>query len=217
MLLLGAGAILLALLAYALQPLLSGPDLPVLDVGKDFPVRDARNEEAGLCPWRQPDADRTRFFPGSSGIRDETLILTRQRATIARLLGRQPTGQENAIQIHRVLRHDPTGDQVMGIIVTRCVAGESGVMELVLAVDLQERVRGARIQRLREPDTVARELQSAGFLGAFQSKTLVSQWKVGSDFPAVSKPARRSADALLDGARTALILLHVGEQITAHH
>ena len=98
------------LLAYALQPLLSGPELPVLDVGKDFPVRDARNDEAGLCPWRQPDADRTRFFPGSSGIRDETLILTRQRAAIARLLGRQPTGQENAIQIHRVLRAGPVGE-----------------------------------------------------------------------------------------------------------
>ena len=90
-------------------------------------------------------------------------------------------------------------------------------MELVLAVDLQERVQGARIQRLREPDSVAHELQSARFLGAFQGKTLASQWKVGSDFPAVSTPARRSADALLDGARTALILLHVGEQITAHH
>ena len=220
MTLLGAAAILLALLAYALPPLLSGPDLPVLDVGKDFPVRDARNEEAGLCPWRQPDADRTRFFPGTSGIRDETLILTRQRAAIARLLGRQPTGQENAIQIHRILRvlqRGSTGEKVAGTIITRCVAGESGVMELVLAVDLQERVRGARIQRLREPDGVAHDLQSAGFLSAFQSKTLASPWKVGSDFPAVSKPARRSADALLDGARTALILLHVGEQITAHH
>ena len=48
---------------------------------------------------RRPDA----LFPGSSGIRDETLILTRQRAAIAHLLGRQPTGQENAIQIHRIL------------------------------------------------------------------------------------------------------------------
>jgi hypothetical protein len=213
----GVGAILLVLLAYALPPLLSGPELPFLDVGKDFPARNPQDDEAGLCPWRQPDADRTRFFPGSSGVRDETLILTRQRAAIARLLGRQATGQENAIQIHRVLRRARTGEQVVGTIVTRCVSGESGVMELVLAVDLQERVRGARIQRLREPDAVAHELQSSRFLGAFQGKTLAAQWKTSSDFPAVSAPARLSADALLDGARTALILLHIGERITDHH
>lgn len=213
----GVGAILLVLLAYALFPLLSGPELPVLDVGKDFPVRNPRDEEAGLCPWRQSDADRARFFPTSNGVRDETLILTRQRATIARLLGRQATGQENAIQVHRVLRRTPTGEQIVGTIVTRCVAGESGVMELVLAVDLQERVRGARIQRLREPDAVAHELQSSRFLGAFRDRTLAAQWKTGNDFPAVSASARLSADALLDGARTALILLHIGEQTNAHH
>ena len=222
-----------------------------LDVGKDFPIRDARNEESGLCPWRQPEADLRRFFPevpvASADWKDATLILTHERSLLAHLLGREPTAQENALQIHRLYMHG----RLKGIIVTRCIAGESGLIELVLAVEAEEtegigaerlppfgtkgkmvqgvarvrsapllsgrssrigKVRGARLQRLREPDSCARILQSPQFLGAFRGNTASSKWILGQDIPDVATEAKPSARAIVDGARAALVLVSVGEQ-----
>ncbi len=215
--------------------LLAGPDVAVLDVGRDFPIRDvSKEDEYVVCPWRQPDADIARFFPHPAkavSIDEETLVFTRQRTMLAKLLGRAPTGAENALQIHRVLfrpstgADSKTGGTPVGAIVTRYVRGESGVIELVLAVDAREQVTGARIQRLREPDSVARELESEGFLRAFRGKTYVSAWTLnpGASSAAdgtvstasVSSTSQVSAQAVLEGARVALILLHVGEQTLA--
>jgi len=95
----------------------------------------------------------------------------------------------------------------------------SGVIELVLAVGADGKVLGANIQRLREPDEVANSLRSPAFLGAFRGKTARSDWQFSKDFTPVSEAARPSATALLDGARTALILLDTGDTATdkAHH
>ena len=206
------GLALIGIAAFASWRLSAPDNLPVLDVGKDFPARNPRDDESGLCPWRQPEADRKRFFPDATAEREDTLVLSRERAQTAKWLGRQPTGQENAIQIHRLVRRRGEQEEVVGTIVTRCVAGESGVIELVLAVDVDGRVRGARLQRLREPESVARELQSNRFLSAFNGKTWQSDWKAATQNSRISEAAKPSATSLLDGARTALILLRVGEQ-----
>lgn len=211
-----AGLALCAISAALLQPLFSSPDVPTLDIGKDFPARNARDEEAGLCPWRNPEADRKHFFAAATYTREETLILSRQRSLIARQLGRQPTGQENALQIHRCLWHDAAGEHLAGTILTRCVSGESGLIELVLAVDKLGRIRGARLQRLREPDAVARELQAARFLNALKGKTFASNWKADRNLTAVSAAAQVSAAALVEGVRSAMILLQAGEQLNKH-
>jgi hypothetical protein len=99
--------------------------------------------------------------------------------------------------------------------VTRRVRGESGVIELVLAVDDAGNVLGAKLQRLREPDDVARQLQSDAFLGAFRGKTARSDWQLGKAFPSVSAAARSSAAALLDGTHTVLVLLDVGSRLAS--
>ena len=240
----------------------AAPDVPTLIVGRDFPLRDARTEaQYVVCPWRQPDADIARFFPAvakSAVIRDETLVYTRQRLLLTRLLGRAPTGAENALLIHRILlrprvngraavpassaasgngqqqasgHNDANivdGETSVGVIMTRYVRGASGVIELVLAVDARERVIGASIQRLREPDDVARDLQSTRFLEAFRGKTYASAWTpapsaivastVSGADAAIggSNTFHVSANAILDEAHTALVLLHVGEQNLAH-
>lgn len=225
----------------------SAAERNALDVVKDFPIRDPRNEESGLCPWRQPEADRQRFFPeypaASIVWRDSTLILTHDRPLLARLLGREPTAQENALQIHRLRAPSliapgsdsqtatqnlnqasnskqafkESGERTAGIVITRCIPGESGLIELVLALDVDaegkaSKVRGARLQRLREPDEVAQSLQSARFLGAFRGKDSRSLWELGKDIPEVPEAAKPSARAILEGTRAALILLSVGEQ-----
>jgi len=166
----------------------------------------------GLCPWREPESDRRHFFPASTDVREETLILSGKRTEVARQLGRSATGEENVLKVYRILNHD----QVLGSVVARRVRGESGVIELLLAVGTDGRIVGAKLQRLREPEDVAHVLQSASWLGAFTGKDRTSAWQLGGDIPEVPPAARTSAAAVLDAARTLIILLGVADSSGTH-
>ncbi len=161
----------------------------------------------GLCPWRNPDRDRHAFFPTATGVREENLILSGRRPETARKLGRPSTGEENALKVYRILHHD----RVLGTVAARRVRGESGVIELLLAVGADGRIAGARLQRLREPDDVTRSLQSSAWLGAFAGKKEDSSWRLGAEIPDVIPAARSSAAAILDAAHTLLVLLAVAD------
>lgn len=165
------------------------------------------NTSVGLCPWRDEDRDRRQFFPTATDVRDETLILSGKRLEVARRLGRRSTAEENALKVYRILRHN----QVLGSVVARRVRGESGVIELLLAVGAKGDIVGARLQRLREPELVAQSLQSEPWLGAFVGKNRASSWRLGTDIPSVPPAARSSAEAILDAAHTLLVLLSVAD------
>lgn len=182
----------------------SSEDLPTVDVASSIVTQ--KDEQAGLCPWRDPDGDRKRFFFGSTGYVDELAALSGQRQELQRLLGRPLTGEDNAVRIHRIL----AGQTPAGAIVARRVRGESGVIELVLAVGQDGKVVGAKLQRLREPDAVAAALQSPAWLGAFRGKTADSAWRLGQAVPNVPAEARSSAEAILDGAHSILVMLAIG-------
>ncbi len=160
---------------------------------------------AGLCPWRSPDEDRKRYFPTAVSSRDETLILSRQRLELQRRMGRKPAADDNALIVHRIL--DATGSP--GVVVTRRVRGECGLIELVLAADADGRLIGAKIQRNRELESTAAALKSPEWLGAFRGKDSRSAWRLGLDIPAVPSGAQPSAQAIVDEARTVLIMLDV--------
>src|SRR5258708_1895596 len=106
----------------------SGADLPLVDASADR-LTAKYEASAGLCPWRDPDGDLKQFFPTATGHQEETLVLSRERQALGRRLGRTPTGEENALQIHRISQ----GTTPLGVIVARRVHGESGLIELVLA------------------------------------------------------------------------------------
>ncbi len=205
-----AGAALLIAAAYWAVPQFSAKsDIPLLDAtSARSETQIAQEESISLCPWRDPNGDRKRFFPAATGSRDENYLLTRFRQESGQRLGRTPTGEENILRVHRLTQ----GAQSPGLIITQRLRGESGVIELVLAVANDGSVVGARLQRLREPDNVANALQSPAFLGAFRGKTSRSLWRLGTDIPDVPAAARPSAEAILDKARASLILLDVGSQ-----
>lgn len=193
-------------------------DIPLLDatpeaVAKRFAEfeTNADANDAGLCPWRDPERDLKQFFPHATGYRDEMLILSRNRGELEKRLGRAPTGEETAFKLHRILE----GERPVGTILTRRMRGESGVLELVLAVDNNRRVVGAKVQRLREPDDVASALRSPSWLRAWHGKTAQDTWQSGKDVPSVPAIAEPSARALLEGAHTALLLLDVGVNAAA--
>jgi hypothetical protein len=64
-----------------------------------------------------------------------------------------------------------------------------------------------RLQRLREPESVASVLQNSDWQHSFEGKSAASVWQIGRDLPDVPVEARTSAQALAEGARSLLILL----------
>lgn len=175
-------------------------------------------EASPLCPWREPDVDLQQFFPTATRRESETRILSGHRLELAQRLGRAPTGDENALRLYRVYRETTP----LGTILNRRVKGAYGAIELVLAVDTNHLVRGVRLQRLREPEAIARVLQNSGWLDSFCGKGADAPWQLGRDIPDVPADARLSTQAVVEGTRTALILLATADEdplvrSTNHH
>ena len=160
-------------------------------------------QAAPLCPWREPVSDLQRFFPNATRYEPETRILSGQRLELAERLGRVPTGDENALHIYRCYEERSP----LGAVLTRRVKGAYGAIELVLAVGTNGHVCGLRLQRLREPEPIAAALQNPDWLRSFDGQRSDSSWNLGRDIPDVVPEARASAEAIVDGVRSLLILL----------
>lgn len=174
-------------------------------------------EPAPLCPWREPEFDLQRFFPGATRWQTETRILSGQRVELAGRLGRQPYAEELSIQLHRIFHHA----EEVGRILTRRVSGEHGSIELVLAVAPDGAVRGLRVQRWREPESVRKVLASPAWQEAFVGKRADDAFRPGEDLPSVPAEARKSAIAIAEGARSLLVLGDCAERASSvaspHH
>jgi hypothetical protein len=160
-------------------------------------------QAAPLCPWREPESDLKQFFPGATRYETETRILSGLRVELAGRLGRVPTGEENALHVYRIFQDK----LALGTVLTRRVKGDYGAIELVLAVDPEGRVRGLRLQRLREPEPISGALQNPDWLRSFEGRNADSSWKMGGDISEVSAAAHASAEAIVEGTRSLLILL----------
>src|SRR5512138_3663688 len=84
---------------------------------------------APMCPWRDPEADLPKLFPGASRYDPQTHILSGMRLELALRLGRPPGADENALQVYNIYRLD----RMQGQVVTRRVKGSYGAIELVIA------------------------------------------------------------------------------------
>src|SRR6185503_11475850 len=99
---------------------------------------------------------------------------------------------ENLLPVYRI--YGETG--AVGAVLTRRVKGTHGAIEVVIATDLRDQVCGLRLQRLREPEGVARALENPEWLRSFHGKTAGSGWDLGRDIPEVPPEARASAAAI---------------------
>jgi hypothetical protein len=151
------------------------------------------------------------FFPAATRYETETRILSGMRAELEKRLGRTATGDENALRVYRVFENGA----LSGFVLTRRIKGEHGLIELVLAADPQRRVKGLRLQRLREPGTAVRILQDPAWRGSFVGKGEHSSWRLGEDIPGVLPEARSSAEAIVEGTRSLLVLLNISDQAGA--
>ena len=176
-------------------------------------------EAAPLCPWREPETDLKAFFPNATRYQQETRILSGQRPELGQRLGRALTGDENALHLYRVFEQETK----LGTITTKRVKGEFGAIELVLATDPREQVYGLRVQRMREPESVASALTNPQWQRSFIGLNSESSLKMGDDIAAVPDEASASARAVVDGAKSLVILLAAADQsqspgvIAGHH
>jgi hypothetical protein len=208
----GALALLLAVVAFRIRES-SSSEPP-------FEPKTKPPQAAPLCPWRDPVNDLKRFFPNATRYEPETRILSGQRPELAERLGRVPTGDENALHIHCCFEEQTP----LGSVLTRRVKGAYGSIELVLAVGTNGHARGLRLQRLREPEPIAAALQNPDWLRSFDGQYCDGSWKLGRDIPNVVPDARASAEAIVDGVRSLLVLLATSDEsharspvATGHH
>jgi hypothetical protein len=151
-----------------------------------------------VCPWRSPEADMRRFYPGTHGYHSERLSLSSHVLALTRRLGRRPASGELSLDRYAI---EP-GAQ--GRVLIRRVSGEYGAIELLLALDGAGRVRGMHLQRLREP--VARYLESPAWESRFAGRRAADLPPASADLNGVPSAARVSAAAVAEGVRTLLIL-----------
>lgn len=162
---------------------------------------------AQMCPWRNPERDRRILFPQATRHEAHTAILTHLRVQLKEQLGHWPTADDNPLYVYRVFAHK----RPLGSIAARRVKGRYGAIEIVLGVDTQGVVRGVLIQRLREPQQIESALLSSSWLSAFRGKTMQSDWQFKSHLASVPAEARPSAQAVVEGARSLLILMNAAE------
>jgi hypothetical protein len=159
-----------------------------------------------MCPWREPQVDMKRFFPGATHFRYETSAFSNKLSNVRKRLGRWPTADEHPLYWHRVYGKK----QPLGAILTKRVKGEYGAIEIVLAIQ-DNKVAGMRIQRMREPQSIAQTLNSANWQRSFVGKTSRNGWQLGKDVPSVQPEARNSAQAVIEAVRTLLVLHEISE------
>jgi hypothetical protein len=188
---------------------LSSPnsDLQVADLD---PER-AKKGGPAMCPWREPEKDMQAFFPGATGYTTGLAVFTGRRLNVERRLGpsyRVETTALNAYHVHR-------GTVPAGMVVVRRSTGPHGAIEVVVALDEKKRIAGVRIQRQREPDSVAAAL-SAKWLRSFDGKDASSAFKPGEDIAAVPSEAAPAATAVANAVRACLVEIDES-QLSARH
>ncbi len=164
---------------------------------------------APMCPWRNPEADLPKLFPEASRYDLDTRILSGMRPELARRLGRFPTADENALQVYRI--YSP--DRMQGEVVTRRVKGSYGAIELVIAADEHGRFKNVLIQRVREPQALSDALLGANWTQWLGGKTAESSWDCERLLANLDPKARPSAEAVIAGVRSSIILLAASAQM----
>lgn len=165
-----------------------------------------------MCPWREPEGDIRRYYPGALGYRTEPRILSAERVELARRLGRFPSAAEHAVYLHRVRKNGSAA----GTVLVRRVKGPYGAIEVIAALDNRGRVLGVRLQRHREPASIAGVLTSPEWLGAFKGRTAGDSmdqdaWIPGRGLPAVPQEAQATASSAAEAVRSMLVLYDLAE------
>ena len=122
---------------------------------------------ADVCVWRDPEKTMTQLFPEARDYKTvDRKIPAATRARIERRLGRQLEAGEAENWTYYTLIG--AKGAVLGSVIADAEKGDYGVIEIVLGLEPDGRVRGVYIQRSRERKS--KELSAPAFLAQFSGK-----------------------------------------------
>jgi Na+-translocating ferredoxin:NAD+ oxidoreductase RnfG subunit len=132
---------------------------------------------ADVCVWRNPERTMTKIFPEAGDYKTITKIITNeQKENIEKRLQDKLTPGESKDWIYYEITGAKT--ETLGYIIADAEKGEYGVIEMVMGITPDGKVKGIYIQRSMERD---KEFKSKGFLEQFIGKTTSDTFKIGSD------------------------------------
>jgi hypothetical protein len=160
-----------------------------------------RDVFAAICVWRKPDADIKLYFPGAESYRTDLKPVGARRAAIERAIGARLDPDEGDFKFYRIL----DGSRTAGTVLTHLGKGRYGAIEVVIALDPSGAVKGVRLQVVREPNGIKRQLTGDGFLGQFIGKRTGDPIQVGRDIRPVPG-ADQSSETVAFSVRKMLVI-----------
>ena len=160
-----------------------------------------RAARAAICVWRKPDADIRTFFPGAESYRTDLRLVGSRRAAIERGIGARLDPDESDFKFYHIL----AGSRRVGTVLTHLGKGRYGAIEVVVALDPAGTVKGVRLQVIREPNDIKRQLTSQSFLGQFTGKRAGDPVQVGRDIRPVPG-ADESSETIAFSVRKMLVV-----------
>ena len=161
-------------------------------------------EAATPCPWREAETDTTNWFPGATKYSIRDLVLSGKRLQLQERLGRPLLPEEMALHCYPVL----SNDLQIGTVLTRRLKGEHGAIEIALALDMDERIRHFKIQRIREPSETLEALGRCHLEAELKNKSFAD--RIVFNCPSLPESAKRLAEMLAGEVQALLILYEVG-------
>jgi hypothetical protein len=132
---------------------------------------------ADVCVWRDPEKTMSKLFPAAKDYKSiDRKISPEKREAIERRLGRPLDPGEREDWIYYRLT-DAKG-QTLGFVIADAEKGEYGVIEIVMGITTDGKVKAVYVQKARERN---KEFKSPEFLTQFAGKTHQDAIQIGKD------------------------------------
>jgi len=123
--------------------------------------------QADVCVWRDPERTMVRLFPEAKDYKTEVYKLKPDQIDRIEALAGMPLHSTEKVEYN--LYAITADGRTLGWVLALAGTGEYGVIETVVGLDADHRIRGVYLQRVRERKRKA--LKSDDFLGQFRGKT----------------------------------------------
>lgn len=132
---------------------------------------------ADVCVWRNPERTMSTIFPEAKDYRtvDKKISPDKREIIEKKLNDKLAPGEREDWTYYKILGKD---DQGLGCIIADAEKGEFGVIEIVMGITPDGKVKGVYIQRAREKK---KEFKSKEFLSQFEGKTVKDSLALGKD------------------------------------
>lgn len=132
---------------------------------------------ADVCVWRDPEKTMSKLFPAAKDYKTiDRKISPEKRQAIEQRLGRTLDPGEREDWIYYRLA-DAKG-QTLGFAIADAEKGEYGVIEVVMGITTDGKVKAVYVQKARERN---KEFKSPEFLAQFAGKTIKDPIQIGKD------------------------------------